>query len=451
MSEEKELKLACLHQAGGDLDHAQRLFDWVSGSVRATPDSEAAEVSAPKQDKPQQSFNYRHPSKYGTDVPRRCYLEELTPEERAIRDLVDTVERLGAHPLLTATVIQLMKAGEDLADWVDIGLRDKAIAALSPGNDLGLFDENPAAGDTEVRNQAEGEAGEPKMFWYASGNEEDFAIGPCGTREEAIEQALDDEVGISTDLKRQVIFVMQAYQEPLKLSRMISVDAILDRAMDGLLGDAAGDEGEPDQLVDHIKQEQWKALEAKLRETMDAWQAEGDIVVTPYVFTRSTKPEAVCYLCVGEEQVVARKWEDAPFEGVMDAKHVADDDTYALINGEWFGPLPEGAHAPIGAAEITADAERISVVTDQDRVEPTTPPSPDPDLLLENQPGVSSQATSPDYQDILAERQRQIDVEGWTLAHDDAHDEGEMQRAAECYLDYPTHTSDAAEVPESWP
>ena len=152
MSEEKELKLACLHQAGGDLDHAQRLFDWVSGSVRATPDSEAAEVSAPKQDKPQQSFNYRHPSKYGTDVPRRCYLEELTPEERAIRDLVDTVERLGAHPLLTATVIQLMKAGEDLADWVDIGLRDKDIAALSPGNDLGLLDENPAAGDTEVRN-----------------------------------------------------------------------------------------------------------------------------------------------------------------------------------------------------------------------------------------------------------------------------------------------------------
>lgn len=141
MSEEKELKLACLHQAGGDLDHAQRLFDWVSGSVRATPDSEAAEVSAPKQDKPQQSFNYRHPSKYGTDVPRRCYLEELTPEERAIRDLVDTVERLGAHPLLTATVIQLMKAGEDLADWVDIGLRDKAIAALSPGNDLGLLDD----------------------------------------------------------------------------------------------------------------------------------------------------------------------------------------------------------------------------------------------------------------------------------------------------------------------
>ena len=127
MSDEQDLKLACLHQAGGNLDHAKSLFDWVSGSVRATPASEAPAVSAPNQDKPEQPFNYQHPSKYGTDVPRRCYLEELTPEEREIRDLVGAIEHLGAHPLLTTTVIQLMKAGESLADWVDIGLRDKAI------------------------------------------------------------------------------------------------------------------------------------------------------------------------------------------------------------------------------------------------------------------------------------------------------------------------------------
>lgn len=36
-------------------------------------------------------------------------------------------------------------------------------------------------------------------------------------------------------------------------------------------------------------------------------------------------------------------------------------------------------------------------------------------------------------QDILAERQRQIDQEGWTPAHDDAHRHGEMARAANCY------------------
>ncbi len=35
--------------------------------------------------------------------------------------------------------------------------------------------------------------------------------------------------------------------------------------------------------------------------------------------------------------------------------------------------------------------------------------------------------------DVLAERQRQIDVEGWTPEHDDAHGYGDLARAAACY------------------
>lgn len=36
--------------------------------------------------------------------------------------------------------------------------------------------------------------------------------------------------------------------------------------------------------------------------------------------------------------------------------------------------------------------------------------------------------------DVMAERQRQIEVEGWTPEHDDAHDHGQMAGAALCYL-----------------
>ena len=36
--------------------------------------------------------------------------------------------------------------------------------------------------------------------------------------------------------------------------------------------------------------------------------------------------------------------------------------------------------------------------------------------------------------DVLAERQRQIEVEGWTPEHDDAHSLGQMAGAALCYL-----------------
>lgn len=35
--------------------------------------------------------------------------------------------------------------------------------------------------------------------------------------------------------------------------------------------------------------------------------------------------------------------------------------------------------------------------------------------------------------DIAAERRRQIDVEGWTPEHDDAHGDGEMSNAAAYY------------------
>jgi hypothetical protein len=34
---------------------------------------------------------------------------------------------------------------------------------------------------------------------------------------------------------------------------------------------------------------------------------------------------------------------------------------------------------------------------------------------------------------IAAERQRQIDVEGWVEAHDDEHDGGQLAKAAACY------------------
>ena len=36
---------------------------------------------------------------------------------------------------------------------------------------------------------------------------------------------------------------------------------------------------------------------------------------------------------------------------------------------------------------------------------------------------------------IAAERQRQIDVEGWSLKHDDDHFKGELAAAAVCYAD----------------
>lgn len=38
--------------------------------------------------------------------------------------------------------------------------------------------------------------------------------------------------------------------------------------------------------------------------------------------------------------------------------------------------------------------------------------------------------------DVLAERRRQIEAEGWTPAHDDAHEDGELASAAAAYAVY---------------
>lgn len=47
--------------------------------------------------------------------------------------------------------------------------------------------------------------------------------------------------------------------------------------------------------------------------------------------------------------------------------------------------------------------------------------------------------------DVLAERKRQVEFEGWTAEHDDEHTKGEMARAAACYA-IPRTTWHAADI-----
>ena len=54
--------------------------------------------------------------------------------------------------------------------------------------------------------------------------------------------------------------------------------------------------------------------------------------------------------------------------------------------------------------------------------------------------------------DVLAERRRQIEVEGWTPEHDDAHRTGGMAVAAACYAAWTLPSRPASEVVHTlWP
>ncbi len=56
---------------------------------------------------------------------------------------------------------------------------------------------------------------------------------------------------------------------------------------------------------------------------------------------------------------------------------------------------------------------------------------------------------SPFLQACMAERFRQVDVEGWSIEHDDKHDRGEMAKAGATYLLFAGTVS--LTLPQTWP
>jgi hypothetical protein len=53
------------------------------------------------------------------NIPRRAYVDKLTPAEAAIRNAITETEKVGADPLLTDAVTHLLAAQNSVADFVD--------------------------------------------------------------------------------------------------------------------------------------------------------------------------------------------------------------------------------------------------------------------------------------------------------------------------------------------
>ena len=52
--------------------------------------------------------------------PRRATLDLMTNEERRIFDLIQDIEGLGCHELLTDVSVKLTEAQDKLADFIDL-------------------------------------------------------------------------------------------------------------------------------------------------------------------------------------------------------------------------------------------------------------------------------------------------------------------------------------------
>lgn len=62
-----------------------------------------------------------------------------------------------------------------------------------------------------------------------------------------------------------------------------------------------------------------------------------------------------------------------------------------------------------------------------------------------------AQRTNAALAEIAAERERQVNVEGWTEKHDDEHDNFQMARAAGCYALYIDAPTRDKFFPAHWP
>ncbi|CPG63269.1 gp38 [Burkholderia pseudomallei] len=69
---------------------------------------------------------------------------------------------------------------------------------------------------------------------------------------------------------------------------------------------------------------------------------------------------------------------------------------------------------------------------------------------LNGEPEPRAEVTSA-ARDVLAERRRQVEQEGWTPEHDDAHSTGDMALAAACYAAADNANYPPAEPPDLWP
>lgn len=139
-----------------------------------------------------------------------------------------------------------------------------------------------------------------------------------------------------------------------------------------------------------------------------------------------------------------RKWEETPFNG--DPKSNA---TTAMKKAEYalHWALDENADILLASlrrcVEAEGSANAVEATWQALLLQCAADPSKARRLVLVSREDVSAalaaaklketHQSSAATRDIIAERRRQVEVEGWTPEHDDTHAKGEMAIAAACY------------------
>lgn len=145
---------------------------------------------------------------------------------------------------------------------------------------------------------------------------------------------------------------------------------------------------------------------------------------------------------VGEDARPKRKWatELRPnADGSFDEFVVEGQVHFEMMddNHLWVGIYPHDVPFDCRwTLDISIEGGKLSVVADYDGEGAATPAAPDRVV----------DALRPSARDVIAERERQISREGWTVEHDDRHATGELARAAAAYARHAGSDEDTRQV-----
>ena len=148
-------------------------------------------------------------------------------------------------------------------------------------------------GETERRSTATDAP--PPWHWYAGRDEEVYQIGPCDTREQALAEAIADELGIFDDADGQTklsIHLVEARKDPLRLATWIDIERMLEHAEEAIIESDLGCEHDNGPFFDAAP-EQEADLKARIARACDEWQAAHAIRPTTWTFTHMRNHEHV--------------------------------------------------------------------------------------------------------------------------------------------------------------
>jgi hypothetical protein len=143
---------------------------------------------------------------------------------------------------------------------------------------------------------AEPARAEPVWQWWAGTSDESYSVGPCATREKAIEEAFGangiDPNDPETD--RDVsIHVVEAIQPVIDLADFIDLAEIVHDDLEdgGPLAEYQSEDGDP--ITEMVTDPQWKDLQARFGKLIAQWQADHSIVLRSWVFSKMRNAEQI--------------------------------------------------------------------------------------------------------------------------------------------------------------